>query len=90
MSVCPYTQGYVIHGIYEAFENATKALEEGKTTLANFYLEKIVQKLSSLSCTRLLREETARMLAHELAEKIRELDLNFSKTTIAALEKVVS
>lgn len=90
MSVCPHTQGYVIHGIYEAFEKATKVLEDGNSNLANFFLEKIVQKLRSLAGTRLLSENNASMIAHELTEKIREMNLKFSETTIDALEDVIN
>ncbi len=90
MSVCPHTQGYVINGIYEAFKKATKELEEGNTNLANFFLEKIVQKLRSLAGTRLLSENNASMIAHELKEKIREMNLKFSETTIDALKDVIN
>jgi len=90
MGVCPHTQSYVIYGIYQGFENATHALEAGNTTLANFYLEKIVQKLQSLSGTRLMSEENARAIANELIEKIREQKLNFSDSTVNALVEVTS
>ena len=85
MSACPNTYAYVIHGINEAFEKAMKALDGGNTNLANFYLEKLVKKLQSLSGTRLLSKETASEMAHEFAETIREKNLQFSETTVDAL-----
>jgi hypothetical protein len=90
MGVCPHTQSYVIYGIYQGFENATQALEAGNSTLANFYLEKIIQKLHSLSGTRLMSEENARAIAAEFMEQIRDQKLNFSESTINALVDVTS
>ncbi len=90
MSACPNTYAYVIHGIYEAFETAMKALAAGNTSLANFYLDKLVKKLQSLSGTRLLSKENASDIAHEFAETIREKNLNFSETTVDALILVES
>lgn len=90
MSVCPYTQGYILHGIYKVFGKAIKTLEEGNTNLANFYLEKIVQKFRSLADTRLLSENNASMIALELTEKIREMKLKFLETTIDAQEEVIN
>ncbi|MFQ6123655.1 MAG: hypothetical protein ACE5R6_03490 [Candidatus Heimdallarchaeota archaeon] len=89
-SVCPHTQGYIMQGIYMAFEKATRTLEEGNTNLANFFFEKIVQKLQSLAGTRLLSENNARIIAQELIVKIQEMNLKFSKTTIGALEEVTN
>ena len=90
MSACPNTYAYVIHGIYEAFEKAMKALDAGNTSLANFYLDKLVKKLQSLSGTRLLSKENASEIAHEFAETIREKNLHFAETTYDALILVES
>lgn len=90
MGVCPHTQSYVIYGIYQGFENAIHALDAGNSTLANFYLEKTVQKLQSLSGTRLVSEETAREIATELMEYIQDLKLDFSESTVKVLVDVSS
>ena len=90
MGVCPHTQSYVIYGIYQGFENATKALEAGNLTLANFYLEKIIQKLQSLSGTRLMSAKNARAIATEFIDKIREQKLNFSESNVDALVDAAS
>jgi hypothetical protein len=85
MSVCPHTQSYVIYGIYQAFEKAQKAIKEGNTTLAHFFLDKLTQNLQSLSGTPLVSEDNAKAIANEFLDKIREDDLNFSDTSINAL-----
>lgn len=84
----PIPKAMSIHGVYEAFKKATKTLKEGNTNLANFYLEKIVQKLRSLASTRLLSENNANMIILELKEKIRKMNLKFLEAIIHALEEV--